>query len=109
MESYSLYENFDKSYLQLNEYFKHDVKIFIEFIKIGEIDVINESYEAEINVECRWITNEEIKNYDPTIHWNPSLYVENLLTEIKQTIYYKIEPEKSENKIITQYMKIKGV
>jgi hypothetical protein len=60
-------------------------------------------------VECRWITSEEIKCYDPNIHWNPCLYVENLLSEIKQSITYKIDSENSQNLAITQTMKIKGV
>ena len=73
--------------------------------------MMNEKYMAEIDVECQWITNENIINYDPKVNWNPCLYVENLLTETKQTIEYKV----SENadypgsKVITEYRKIKGV
>jgi hypothetical protein len=73
--------------------------------------MMNEKYMAEIDIECQWKTNEKLSSYDPKIHWNPSLYVENLLTETKQTIDYKISDntDDPESKIVTEYRKIKGV
>ena len=88
---------------------KRDVNVLIEFIRIGEIDVMNDKYQAEINIEANWIINENIVNYDSSIHWNPMLYVENLITEIKQTIDYGLSYDEYNNLIITEYIKLKGV
>jgi len=66
------------------------VQVTIEFVKIGEIDTINEKYHAEIIIEAKWITKEVIEVYNPEQHWNPQLYIENLLQESKQEIKYKL-------------------
>ena len=73
--------------------------------------MMNEKYTAEIDVECRWISDEKISTYDVNKHWNPCLYVENLLTETKQVIEYKVSVDSNypERVIITEYRKIKGV
>ena len=88
---------------------KRDVNIMVEFIRIGEIDTMNEKYQAEVEIEASWLTDEKIINYDPKIHWNPMLYVENLLTETKQTVDYTVDVEENGNVLITESRKIKGI
>ncbi len=42
------------------------VEVYIEFLRIGEIDTLNEKYNAEINIECKWIEKDyHINEYDP--------------------------------------------
>ena len=67
------------------------VQVAIEFVRIGEIDTLNEKYNAEIFIEAKWIANEHIVGeYNPERHWNPLLYIENALLEPKEKIKYTI-------------------
>ena len=67
-----------------------EVQISVQFLRIGEIDTINERYYAEINIESKWIDIGDLNNYDPKNNWNPKLYIENILLEPKEIIKYDI-------------------
>ena len=42
------------------------VEVFIKFIRVGEIDTLNEKYHAEIRVESKWKENDpNLTEYDP--------------------------------------------
>jgi hypothetical protein len=57
---------------------KRDVKITIEFLRIGEIDTMNEKYNAEIRIDAKWLEKDTtIEKYNPEQHWNPKLFIEN--------------------------------
>ena len=88
---------------------RRDVNIMVQFRRIGEIDTMNEKYQAEIGIEARWISSEYITDYDVKTHWNPMLYIENILTESKQTIDYCISADENSNQVITEFRVIKGV
>lgn len=88
---------------------QHDVTIDIRFMRIGEIDGMNEKYQAEIFIEACWEEKSYINKYDPAIHWNPMLYIENLLTEIKTTVDYSVDYDEYGNCIITESRNIKGI
>ncbi len=66
------------------------VQVTVEFVKIGEIDTINEKYNAEIIIEAKWITKDIIEVYNPEQHWNPQLFIENSLQEPKEKIKHKL-------------------
>jgi hypothetical protein len=68
-----------------------EVQISVQFLRIGEIDTINERYYAEINIESKWIDIGDLNNYDPKNNWNPKLYIENILLEPKEIIKYEIK------------------
>lgn len=60
------------------------------FLKIGDIDTLNEKFMAEAFIEARWIDRDlspSIK-YDPEEMWNPKLYVVNGLGELKQQVWF---------------------
>ena len=40
------------------------VEIFVQFCRIGEIDTINEKYQAEVCIEAKWIEKQEMTVYD---------------------------------------------
>lgn len=63
-------------YYQARESNPHIVKVMIEFSKIGEIDTMNEKYNAEVFIEAKWETKELIEEYDHKKNWNPQLYIE---------------------------------
>lgn len=105
------------------------------FLRIGEIDTVNERFFAEILVESKWEEfklaqefdtkkqyNEEKEIKNSNKYWNPKIYIENALNDPKQTIHYKIAKEYQRNKAfknaedtesafkfwIYEYRKIKG-
>ena len=66
------------------------VQVTVEFIRLGEIDTMNEKYNAEICIESKWIEKDLIQNYNPEQHWNPQLFIENALQEPKEKTKYKM-------------------
>ena len=56
------------------------VEISVCFLSFGEIDTMNEKYQAEILIESKWSLSKtspgQISSvYDPKEDWNPKLYV----------------------------------
>lgn len=87
-----------------------NVEIYIEFVRIGEIDTMNEKYQAEFYIEARWIEPENVFDaYNPNYHWNPKLFVENLLVENKMQINYEVKNTSNGNFVVIEKMNIKGV
>lgn len=91
--------NFQRqSIIETKSNFATQVEISVLFLSIGEIDTMNEKYQAEICIEARWLYNDpnnppdspSILHYDPSINWNPQLYVENALSDVKETISYRV-------------------
>lgn len=66
------------------------VHVSVEFIRLGEIDTMNDKYNAEICIESKWIDKDHIQNYNPEQHWNPQLFIENTLIEPKEKIKYNV-------------------
>jgi hypothetical protein len=87
---------------------KH-VQIVVEFAKIGEIDTLNERYQAEFYIEAKWIEKTEITEYDPNVHWNPKIYVENTYQEPKEVVKYDLSRDVDNNLVITEIRHIKGM
>ena len=78
--------------LQINkskELICRNVEVQIVFIRIGEIDTMNEKYVAEVIIECKWIDIDIYGEYDPNKHWNPRLYIENALNLYHEKINYE--------------------
>jgi hypothetical protein len=94
------------------------VHVMIEFLRIGEIDTMNEKYQAELYIESRWTDNslveEELKGksnlpiYDAKKHWNPQLVIENSLQEPKENIKYEVSKDNSGNLVVTEIRYVKG-
>lgn len=70
---------------------------------------MNEQYDAEINFEATWTENQMLNTYDPSIHWNPLLYIENLLSEKKETITYTVSHDDGDDRTtVTEHHYLKG-
>lgn len=82
------------------------VEVAFEFVKIGEINTMNETFQAEIVIESKWETTEDLTIYDPKKHWNPNLYIDNAIN-IKEMLRYEVSL-KDKTKIITEFRSIKG-
>ena len=94
----------------INDVMNMKVEIVIEFVKIGEIDTMNEKYQAEFNIESKWIENDNtIIKYDPNKHWNPQLYIENALQLTKEQINYEIERKGDGTLWIIEKRNVKGI
>ena len=79
----------------LNEKYKiyfgiRNVKLKIEISRIGDLNSMNESFQACVILNSEWIETENISEYDPALHWNPEFYIENLLSDFKEENTYKI-------------------
>ena len=105
--NYSLSLNFLVNLTMINEsdYPRH-VQVLIKFLRIGEIDTMNEKYQADLLIESKWIETDNINEYDPKNwkHWNPKLFIENAFQEPKQEISYNIAIEN--NKVVVTEIRI---
>jgi hypothetical protein len=86
------------------------VYVCVQITKIGDIDTMNERFQAVFNIESRWVEDQLIDKYDPERHWNPKIYVENIFQDISQDIKYQIERvNHSHRTLIVEKRKIKGL
>jgi hypothetical protein len=85
------------------------VHIVVEFMRMGEIDTLNEKFHAELFIESKWLETENIgPEYDPKKHWNPRLYIENIYQEPKESIRYEMSRDTNNNILITEKRVVKG-
>ena len=85
------------------------VEVLFEFVKFGEIDTMNEKYQAEVNIESKWIElDQTITQYDPKKNWNPQLFIENALQLTKEQIDYEIEKQNDGTIWIVERRNVKG-
>jgi len=68
---------------------------------------MNEKYQADVIIQSEWIEKNDIKSYDPTLHWNPQLFIENQLSVTKETITYSVSNKAGFN-WITETRQVKG-
>jgi hypothetical protein len=82
----------------------------VEFTKLGDIDTLNERYNAVFNIESRWVEHKDtdMVKYDPNKNWNPKLYIENAFIDPKETIRYSISRNLDNSLTITEYREAKG-
>jgi hypothetical protein len=121
-------ESLDSSLSNSNRATKVYVRLM--FLRIGEIDTLNEKYQAQLTIESRWpvdldklsstLTYDEQKrltygksvsliNYSES-NWHPQLYVENALGDLKEQIRYSAKIYKTDNQIyICEHRDAKGL
>ncbi|CAF1489915.1 unnamed protein product [Rotaria sordida] len=106
------------------------VYVRLVFLRIGEIDTLNERYQAQASIEARWpvelnklslhLSNDDqkrlsdgksisLQNYAQS-NWHPQLYIENTFGELKEQIRYTAKKSKEDNQIyICEHRDIKGL
>jgi len=87
----------------------HKIQIKVDFTKIGEIDMMNDKFTCEVVIESKWYDNDPSiqTKYDPSRHWNPKIYIQNILSDPKETTKYDITTD--ENGImITETIRVKA-
>jgi hypothetical protein len=106
------------------------VYVRLMFLRIGEIDTLNEKYQAQAAIEARWsvkfdklssnLSSDDqrrltdgksvsLLNYAAS-HWHPQLYIENALGDLKEQIRYSAKKSKENNEIyVCEHRDIKGL
>jgi hypothetical protein len=87
------------------------VWVRINFENIGDVDTMNEKYQALVRVKCKWYhldDTEEVDDYDPKRYWYPKLYIENALHDVKEEITYKTTKSGNGRILITETRVAKG-
>jgi hypothetical protein len=99
-------------------------------LNLGEIDTLNEKYQAQAAIESRWVVDIDklssdlspddqkslsdgksitLTNYSQK-HWHPQLFIENAIGDLKEQIRYSAKRSKEDNQIyVCEHRDIKGV
>ncbi|UJR11307.1 hypothetical protein I4U23_015488 [Adineta vaga] len=106
------------------------VHVRLVFLRIGEIDTLNEKYQAHASVESRWFVPPNKFTYNLSAddqqrltngravvlekyaecHWHPQIYIENGLGDVKEQIKYSAKINKEDQMIqICEHRVIKGL
>jgi hypothetical protein len=99
-------------------------------MNLGEIDTLNEKYQAQASIESRWVVDfDKLSSGLPSddqqrllegktisllkygdSHWHPHLYIENALGDLKEQIRYSARRSKEDHEIyVCEHRDIKGV
>lgn len=82
---------------RLHRIARKKVEVVFEFHNIGKIDTMNEKFQAEVTILCKWKMPSGYKHadeeYDAEKHWNPKLYVENAVSVIQDVSYEATEED----------------
>ena len=106
------------------------VSIRLMFLRVGEIDTLNENYQAQASIEARWsirlekLSSElsiedqkrlidgksiELLRYADT-QWHPQLFIENSVGDLKEQIRYSAKKCREDKQIyICEHRHIKGL
>ena len=106
------------------------VHIRLMFLRIGEIDTLNEKYQAQASIEARWVVKLEkltsklsaddqkqltsgksvsLPKYAET-NWHPQLYIENALGDLKEQVRYSARKSGDDNQFyVCEYRDVKGL
>ena len=68
---------------------------------------MNEKYQADVIIQTEWIDNSVITVYDPKVHWNPELLIENQLSVTNESITYDVSM-KNGYTVVTETRRVKG-
>ena len=100
------------------------------FLRIGEIDTLNEKYQAQAAIEARWVVDFQklVANLSPDdqknlwngksvtlnkyaeTNWHPQLFIENALGDLKEQIRYSAKKAKDSNEFyVCEHRDIKGL
>lgn len=86
------------------------VQIYLIFLRVGEIDNVKERFQADAYFEACWEDESvDIKTgFDPRQNWEPELFIENAVGNLKQDIKYKVERKDNKTKVY-EMRNIKGI
>nr|CAX82639.1 putative Glra4a protein 175 [Schistosoma japonicum] len=92
------------------------VEVRVVFLKIGEIDTLKELYYADAFLQAKWRepkldghTAEELSITELEQYWNPLLYIDNILSETKDTQWIMAVRSENGEVYLMERRRIKGV
>ncbi|CAF1375144.1 unnamed protein product [Adineta steineri] len=89
------------------------VELRLVFLKLGEIDTLKEQFQAEAFIQARWseptLKGTDIDSFEPSKFWNPLLYVDNSVGDLKNDTWHKVVYDGIDTPMIYEMRKIKGV
>jgi hypothetical protein len=89
-----------------------EVRIRCIFLRVGEIDTLNERYYAELLLEASWeepsFESSQTQTFDPTVNWTPELELINGIGELQDDIMYSVRYDKQGLATVTEHHKLKG-
>ena len=86
------------------------VEVFVEFMKIGEIDTMNEKYQAEVFIISKWVDNslkDQARIFDAKVDWHPQIYIENALQIAKEDVSYETKYFDDDNLWVVEKRNVK--
>ncbi|RNA23293.1 expressed conserved [Brachionus plicatilis] len=86
------------------------VQIYLIFLRVGEIDNVKERFQADAYFEASWEDDSVDANlaFDPRSNWEPEIYIENAVGNLKQEIKYRVERDGDKTRIF-EMRNIKGI
>jgi hypothetical protein len=86
------------------------VEVYLIFLRVGEIDNVKERFQADAYFEACWEDSSVDPNvpFDPRQNWEPELFIENAVGNLKQEIKYKVE-KRGNRTLIFEMRTIKGI
>ncbi|CAL8094473.1 unnamed protein product [Calicophoron daubneyi] len=92
------------------------VEVRVVFLKIGEIDTLKEFYYADAFLQAKWRepkldgrTTEELGITELEQFWNPLLYIDNILSETKDTQWLQAQKNEAGEVYLVERRRIKGL
>lgn len=68
------------------------VNVSLVFERVGDIDTIKELFFAEITMKVSWQLEQTLVGpYDPSKHWNPKVFIENMFVKPDQKVQYEVK------------------
>ncbi|VDP22881.1 unnamed protein product [Echinostoma caproni] len=93
-----------------------EVEVRVVFLKIGEIDTLKELYYADAFIQAKWRepklderTTEELTITELEQFWNPLLYIDNILSETKETQWMMAQRNDAGEVYLLERRRIKGL
>ncbi|TGZ71319.1 hypothetical protein CRM22_002711 [Opisthorchis felineus] len=92
------------------------VEVRVVFLKIGEIDTLKELYYADAFIQAKWRepkldgrVTEELTITELEQYWNPLLFIDNILSETKETQWLVAQENDAGEVFLVERRRIKGV
>ncbi|XP_060066537.1 gamma-aminobutyric acid receptor subunit beta-3-like [Ylistrum balloti] len=91
------------------------VELKVAFMKITDIDTVNQQFEADIFIQAKWeeplLDKTLVKEFDPTVMWTPKLLIMNLDGEFSfsrntYNIHYDMHPY--QHALVVQLWRFRG-
>ncbi|CAH1788931.1 unnamed protein product [Owenia fusiformis] len=92
------------------------VQVCVVFMKIGEIDTIGEQFSADVLIKAKWREpdfdsgkTKVTEDLDLTSYWNPKLFIENTLTEPRESIFHMVVYNDRGEATVHEKRRVKGL